>query len=352
MKNIVINGQFFLQTQTGQQRYAREILSEMDKLITKDEVVIVVPVRTVEIPNYKNFKIIRHGNINNRLWEQIDLMSYLLKTKQISFNFCNTAPFIRPGITVIHDIAPITHKEFFNTWQGKIARLYYSNNQSRMIKSGFPIITVSEFSKNDILQQFKIESEKITVIPNAWQHFEKITLDESVFCKYRNIIKGEYYFSLGSSLKQKNYMWVYNNAIYNHAMSYVIAGKSIKNYKYIDSIPSNVQHLGYLTDGKIKALMQNCKAFLFPSLFEGFGIPPLEALSVGVPIIVSNTASLPEIFEDSATYIDPLNPNVDIGTIIKNITDLKRKQILSKYSWKDSAIMLYELLKRYDAEFL
>jgi hypothetical protein len=156
MEHLVINGQFFIQNDTGQQRYAKEILCELDKIIEKGEITIVVPNRAKNIPNYENFHIVSTGNINSRIWEQIDLARYLLKEEKISINFCNTAPLLKKGITVIHDIATITHKEFFNTWKGKIARIYYSFNQTEAIKSGNPIITVSEYSKRTIIEKFNI----------------------------------------------------------------------------------------------------------------------------------------------------------------------------------------------------
>jgi glycosyltransferase involved in cell wall biosynthesis len=349
MKDIVINGQFFIQDETGQQRYAKGILLELDNIIQKGEITIVAPRCAKNVPQYKNINIVYTGNINNRLWEQICLAYYLLKEHKIPVNFCNTAPLLKKGITVIHDIATITHKEFFNTRKGKIARIYYSFIQASVIKSGNPVITVSGYSKRTIMEKFNISDDKIMVIPNAWQHFEKIIEDNSVFTRHGNIIKGNYFFSLGSLQKQKNYDWIHLNAEYNTKETYVIAGKTIKSYVYEKKKinPPNIIYLGYLTDGEIKSLIKSCKAFLFPSLFEGFGIPPLEALSLGVPIIISNIPSLSEIFEDSASYIDPRNPMININEKIKNIPDSKRCQILSKYSWRKSALLFYDFLKNY-----
>lgn len=351
LKNIVINGQFFIQKPTGQQRFAKEILLELDKIINKDEITIIVPKGTIDMPTYKNFQILSVGCMKNRLWEQLVLGSYLLKNQKVSFNFCNTSPFLKKGPTVIHDLAVITHKEYFNTWKGRLASLYYTINQKQVINSDQPILTVSEFSKNDILKVFKLPQNRITVIPNAWQHFNRVAADEDVFFKY-SIKKGDYFFSLGSWAKHKNFEWIHNNAKYNPKETYIVAGMKTKSYKHQDvNIPSNVYHLGFLSDGEVKALMSHCKAFIFPSLFEGFGIPPLEALSVSAPIIVSNVTCLPEIFEDAASYIDPKNPKVDIVEKLKPNDEAKRIEILSKYSWEKSAKLLYEFLKEYDQTY-
>ena len=90
---------------------------------------------------------------------------------------------------------------------------------------------------------------------------------------------------------------------------------------------------GYITDGEIKYLMANCKAFIFPSFFEGFGIPPLEALSVGAKIIVSNTSCLPEIFGDSAYYIDPHNYNINLDDLL-SISVKDRQLVLNRFRFR------------------
>jgi glycosyltransferase involved in cell wall biosynthesis len=102
---------------------------------------------------------------------------------------------------------------------------------------------------------------------------------------------------------------------------------------------------GYLSDEEIKALMNHCKVFVQPSLCEGFGIPPMEAMSVGANCIVSNRASLPEVYLNSVWYIDPEDyDNINIDKIMqssKNDNDV----ILNLYSWKKSALELFNYLK-------
>ena len=96
----------------------------------------------------------------------------------------------------------------------------------------------------------------------------------------------------------------------------------------------------------MSALFQNCKAFLFPSLMEGFGIPPLEALYNGVPIIISDTSSLPEIYEDCAHYIDPMKYDYCLDEILNEQVGAPEK-ILEKFSWKISAQQWYELIRNF-----
>ncbi|MBQ5647203.1 MAG: glycosyltransferase, partial [Treponema sp.] len=108
----------------------------------------------------------------------------------------------------------------------------------------------------------------------------------------------------------------------------------------------NVILLGYVSDEQVKALMQKCTAFVFPSYYEGFGIPPLEALSCGTKIIVSNAASLPEIYENTAYYINPDDTNINLKLLLSKEVESSDK-ILERYQYKNAAITLCNLLKKF-----
>ena len=112
-----------------------------------------------------------------------------------------------------------------------------------------------------------------------------------------------------------------------------------------ESIPENVIFTGYLTDEEIKSLMANCTAFIQPSIIEGFGIPPMEAMSAGANCIVSNTSSLPEIYRNSVWYIDPLNyENINLEDIMANEIESK-DLILNRFSWEKSSLKLNSLIR-------
>ena len=126
----------------------------------------------------------------------------------------------------------------------------------------------------------------------------------------------------------------------------MIAGNKVKNAKDRIDFASldNIIFIGYVTDGCAKWLMKHCRAFLFPSTFEGFGIPPLEAFSVGTKVICSNAASLPEVCEEAAIYIDPYQYDIVLSEIEKADKKEYYQTVLEKYSWKKSAECLKKLL--------
>ena len=109
---------------------------------------------------------------------------------------------------------------------------------------------------------------------------------------------------------------------------------------------SNVIMTGYLSDGQVKALLQKAKAFIMPSYFEGFGLPPLEALSCGCPIIISDKTSLPEIYGECAHYIDPDNPDLNLNDLLSESVK-SPEEILKKYTLENTAKRMWEVLQKY-----
>lgn len=345
-KKIVFDGQVFAQRITGQYRYADEILMEMDKLIEKEEFEIVVPSYVDIDGKFKNFKIVKYGKTKGILWTQTSLFWYLVKNRAISLNFCNITTLLRPGIAVVHDIGYKVLVNHYKNIYGRISGLWHRLNYWLLSKGKRTIITVSEFSKCQIKEIYHVDENRISVAGNGWQHINRINEVQNIFEKYSEIRKGEYYFALGSLEERKNFKWITEVAKRNPDKMFVIAGGSVKNSKEaLDFSGDNIIFTGYISDGQVKALMSNCKAFLFPSTFEGFGIPPLEALSLGAKVLSSNASCMPEILEDSVAYFPPDDYNVNLDELMSKQTAAPEKA-LDKYSWKNSAKAILELIRK------
>lgn len=339
MRRIIINGRFLTQRITGVQRYAREICAELDKLVSPDELIMAVPSETTDIPKYKNIKVVKVGRFHNRLWEHISFPLYVLSQKATSLNLCNVAPLISPGIVCIHDIKIKATPQFFSTKFLLWYRLLFFNATRRAKK----IITVSNFSKSEIIKYYGVDENKIIVAPNGWQHFARINYDEDTLAKY-GLEKDSYYFAMSSLEPNKNFKWIAEQAVKNTNDLYVVAG-SINEKVFSEGLgfkcPDNMKLIGYVSDEEAKTLMRDCKAFLFPSIYEGFGIPPLEALSAGCNrVIVSDTDVMHEIFGDCVEYIDD---EVNLG-IMKRYS-IKYTKVLERFSWNRSALLLMTHLK-------
>lgn len=344
-KRYLIDGRFLLSMKTGIDRYAYQIVKELDKICKDIDISILVPNSVVVMPEYFNIRVIRKKR--EKFWTQVAFGGYARIHKMIPINLCNEASLIaKNGIVCLHDVCYAETKEYYpSVTDFDINEIeWFKKLYKRVVKKADIIITVSEFSKSRIVDILQVDPQKILVIGNGWQHFKKVKTDKTFLEEYGNLKEGNYYFTLTSANKNKNVKWVLEAANYNPNETFVISGKDID--KVVDlSKYKNVVYTGYASDKLAKTLMKYCKGFIFPSYYEGFGIPPLEALSAGANVIVSNTASLPEIFKGSAHYISPNNSNVNLNELISEPVD-DPEEVLSRYSWEKSARQLYDILKQ------
>lgn len=328
---IIINGRFLTQGITGVQRFAHEIVRELDNIVNPGEYKIIAPKNIIyKELKYKNIEIETCGTLTGHLWEQIELPFYVKKNKGKLLNLCNTAPIINPGIVVIHDIQTKVHPEFFS----KKFAIWYNILNYFNIKNAEKIITVSEFSKNEIIKYYEVSKDKIEVIYNGWQHMDRIKQDDSILDKV-NVKNQEYILGVSSMNPNKNFKYILGLAKLHPEYRFVIVGKKNSNIFKDGSIEElkNLIWTGYVSDEELKSLYANSKAFIFPSFYEGFGIPPLEAIACGCKnIFVSNTSCLPEILEDKVYYINPFEE-----VRLKFIKENESYRLKEKFSWKESS---------------
>jgi glycosyltransferase involved in cell wall biosynthesis len=322
-----------------------------------------------QLLNKPNTKIHECNWISFRVFKYLaPIIPYSLifgkKTELVHF-FDFFLPFGIKGkkIVTVHDM---TYKVYPKTLPFMIKLLLNWKLRSSC-KRADKIITVSEFSKTEIIRHFHIDPKKIVVVPNAvdnkW-YFPVNDKEAIIQCKNKYVITGEYYLYLGTIEPRKNIEGLIDayyrlKQKFSGAPKLVIAGKKGWLYDVVFkkvetlNIKKEVLFLGYIADEDMAPLMSGALAFVYPSLYEGFGVPPLEAMACGVPVLTSNRASLPEVVGDAAITVDPLNIDEIAVALERLFTDKKLREELSlrglerakKFSWETAAsktIKLYE----------
>jgi len=347
MNKIYVNARFLTQSLTGVQRFSLEVCKELN--LIRSDLIFLVPRKSeiVDLSILENFNIVEVVGGCGHYWEQVTLPIYLRRIgSPFLLNLGNTAPvFYKNKIFAHHDITYIRFPESYSLR----FRLIYQLIASLNFKNSLSFITVSEFSKKDISDFYNVEMKDIHVLYNGVN---------SSFKENKSLIsknKKPFALAVSSPSHHKNFSALINafNKIDNPIELKIIGSSTniFKNLKDYEVNP-NINFLGRISDDELIELYQTAEFFVFPSLYEGFGIPPLEAQACGCPVISSNAASLPEVLQDSAYYFNPKDVNSIRDAILKVLGDYSLRNTLKnsglnnvkRFSWHSSALKLDLLL--------
>lgn len=351
---IAVNARFLSQHITGTQRFAINISREIKK--QRPDTVFLAPpiIRDQCLADELDVVIVGAHSYNrytrlrlpaSLLWEQIDLPRWLKKHNHLPLlNLVNLAPLLHPGNCVtIHDLAFRLYPQYYS----RKFRFFYNFAIPIIAHRAKRIVTVSHFSKQSIEEHLNIPASKITVAHNA------IEIDRWRDYAIRpNPYPWPYILAVGSLEPRKNMARLIAafNQINDRNLHLVIAGReSSKIFGKTSKIKQKqIIFTGYLNDEKLANLYANAVCLCYPSLYEGFGLPPLEAQALGCPVIVSNQASLPEVFLDSALYCNPNKVESIVDKLIEMTENesLRQKLVaagyrnIERFSWKKSASLI------------
>lgn len=342
---IAVNARFLTQSITGVQRFALEISRELQLFYPKDEIRFFAPHNILQKSEAENLNVEVVGSHTGHVWEQFDLPRHLKKIgSPLLLNLCNTAPiFYSNKFSTLHDITYIRYPKTYS----KAFRFFYQAVIPQVLKSSKRIFTVSEFSKKEICGYYRISDQKITVVHNAvCGNFRPQSNDN---------LKGENYLLAVSSVKEsKNFQMIVNafDGVCEQMgllKLFIVGDLKSGSFSSLDlnalTENSRVKLLDRVSDAELIELYSNASAFLFPSLYEGFGIPVLEAQACGCPVIASDVASMPEVLVDSAELVDPHCVEDWVQAICNVVTNAEyRNQLIqsgfrniNRFSWKRSA---------------
>lgn len=358
IKRVGIDAHMLGDHSGGNETYYKNILENME--VPDGMEIYVFVTKKADVSKLKNkFKIVyfsEHGATYRNL---IELPILCLKYKLDLLHMQYFIPFIRPCkvVVTIHDICFEHYKDIFTRREYIRQKLLipYAAKRSKLI------FTVSEFSKQDIAKCYNVRPEKIVVTYNGvsdeFRPLSETEIDRGrLFDQYG--IRGDYILTVGNLQPRKNIVRLIKAFLilkkeYIAPLQLVIVGKKAWMYDEIfQEVAQNdtdILFTDYVETEDLVRLYSGAKCFVYPSLFEGFGIPPIEALACGTPVAVSNTSSLPEVVGENGLYFDP-NSEKDIKDTISRLVEsgisIKSNAEDSSYSWTVSSKKILDSYKR------
>ncbi|MGZ5253140.1 MAG: glycosyltransferase family 4 protein [Flavitalea sp.] len=364
----------FRKKKHGMEIVGLELMRELQQLDRSNEYVLFA--KNDEDKNVlqetENFKIHCFNSITYADWEQIQLPRAIKKFGvDLLHCTCNTGP-VFPGVPMVltlHDIIYLENLNFKGSNYQNFGNLYRRLVVPRIVERSELIITVSEFEKRLIRERLEIPEEKVKVVYNGVHSRFHQQYSEEQLEAFRNKYKlpTGFLLFLGNKAPKKNTVNVikafakYCETDKNHLPLVVLDYEPLQMQQLLNKLRygSCMQHMyfpGYISPDEMPLMYQCAKLFLYPSLRESFGMPILEAMASGTPVITSNTSSMPEVGGNAALYVDPFSPD-DILRGIMSLSNNSRacdeliqegRKRASLFSWRKAAeqvLSFYDQLK-------
>lgn len=352
---VLINGRFLDKPITGVERFGREVtralgalkalgdpqLSGLDLLIVRPR--SEAPAFTPLIPE------VRVGESSGQVWEQWHLPR-AARGDDVILNLCNMAPFaFRRNITCVHDAHPWLIPQNFS-WQ---FRKWYDLAIPQIIRTSARWTTVSHYSADTLVKLGIADRAPDAITYNAADNFGP---DDAAPAPLPEGVRAPYVLCLGSRSANKNIGMIAGIAprLAECGIGVVVAGGgNAKVFGGGQGFEDGVVNLGRVSDETLVSLYRHATAFLFPSLYEGFGVPAIEAMKFGCPVIASDSSALPEVLGDAAILLPPHAPDRWLEAILSVHGDPARRAALidkghervTRYSWAGSALAFAALAR-------
>lgn len=304
------------------------------------------------------------NGLSGHLWEQ-SVLPFKMRAKDVLWSPSNTGPLYCPAkhVVTIHDFATLDYPE----WTGWKFNTLYRQLLPRLVSQVDSVIAISDYTKSRIMNYVDVDESKIVVIKNGVE--DRFFLKSTEEIIYNTLLKYKiktrrYILSVSSIEPRKNIKTLLNawgkiQTQLDDDVWLVLVGK--KNPKIfadagISNIPARVHFTGFVDDADLPILYQGAHLFTYISLYEGFGLPPLEAMAAGVPVITSNTTSIPEVVADKAIKVNPLSVDEVADNILYMMQHSSFRLEIGnagieharQFSWGKTAEQTFNLLKSFE----
>lgn len=354
---IYINGRFLTQPLSGMQRYAEEMVSGLDRLATASDgslggrrLVVLVPDVPHRTPGWASVRIESFGRLKGHAWEQIEL-AWRARGKTL-LNLCAAGPLAHGRtVLVLHDAAIFAHPEHFS----KAYRTLHRFLRPRLARKARRLVTISDFSRRELARYCGVPESAFQVLGDSAEHILHGGSDPAILDRY-GLTPGRYALTVGNQTPNKNIALAirafllasppgWRLAVAGGGSDRIFAGTTTEEH-------ASVSRLGRVSDAELRALYEKAGLFLFPSRYEGFGVPPLEAMALGCPVISSDASAMPEILGDAALYAR-CDSEEDMAAQITRLSmdDALRGQLVERgyarrkdFSWDRAATLMKDIL--------
>jgi glycosyltransferase involved in cell wall biosynthesis len=320
---LALNGRFLSQRVTGVQRHARELVRAIDGRLERDsdarsglQVTLLAPPDATYDLDLRRIAVRPVGRLQGQSWEQLDLPRY--SRGQLLLSMGNTGPaLVRRQLLTIHDASFFAVPEAYSPAFRRYYRLLVPYLARRVAR----VLTVSRFSADELKRWTGISETHIRIIPGGHEHILATAADPTILERH-GLSDRRFVLAVGSLSRHKNLEAVIGamQLLGPHGWTCAFAGPV--NPRIFGALPpgtgTGVKQLGYVTDAELRALYQGAACLVYPSRYEGFGLPPLEAMACGCPVIVSRSASLPEVCGEAALYVDA-DDHQQLATAIRRV---------------------------------
>jgi glycosyltransferase involved in cell wall biosynthesis len=346
--------------------YIRNLLRQLARLDQETEfVVLCLPEDLDRVAALgENFRAVRETAANYSIAEQFKIPLALRRERVTLFHAPHYVlpPLVRcRSVVTIHDCIHLMFPQYL---PNRFALAYARASINMAARRAVRVLTVSHSSKRDILRFVATEPEKIDVIYNAYdERFGVEPREEDVVrVRERYQLHDEFVLYAGNVKPHKNLerliqaFHIVRRRNLDH-LKLVLIGDEISKYAALrravhqHQLHKYVRFLGYLPEETLAVMYRLAAVFVFPSLYEGFGLPPLEAMASGTPVVTSNVSSLPEVAGDAALLVDPYDPRAIADGIERVLTDEQLRRELrvkglaraKQFSWEDSVRRVHEI---------
>jgi len=353
---IFINGRFLEQPVSGVQRYSREMLHALDRTLVaakerSERWCLLTTGNERDCPALQQIETRPlPSKLHGHAWEQFVLGPAARDGALLGFG--GSGPLFHPRqLIIVHDASVFRHPEFYSRryrlWHRMIGRLL-----SRRARIG----TVSQFSQLELADVLRLEAGKIPVFYNGSEHLLRVPPNLGIL-QQLGLEARNYFVTLGNLTPNKN-LAVAVEALQQVPDALLVVVGSINQRVFADSVGSGLSDrlvfAGRLDDPSVRGLLRDAAALVFPSLYEGFGIPPLEAMVNGCPVIASDIPPVREVCGDAALYFDPHRADelaAGMRTILAESDSVRRERVqrgderAATFTWDGSARELAEFCR-------